>query len=542
MTVVRGDDGALRYAYQKNNETVELPASEVLHVVYRSMPSGLVGMSPIQEQRNALGLASAAELYGGKFFANDARPGIVLEHPGKLGMDAMTRLKTSWTEAHAGAMNAGKPAILEEGMKLNTIGMPPADAQFLETRKFQLGEIARIYRVPPHMLADLERATFSNIEHQAIEFVTHTIMPWLVRWERALVRQVLLPSERKMTYVKFILSGLLRGDVQSRYAAYATARQWGWMSVNEIREYEEMNPVEEGDQYLVPMNMVEAGGGQPESVPEKQPGDQAEEPRSLSEQRMRSNGGELETRASAAGKHRHKLERSYSRVLRDVLARSLRREVQDITAAAAKAAGRQGRRDYGNLAIWLEEYYAQHRAWMEKQLWPASIGYADLVSAAVAEELKRTDEGVDEVENFVKAYVAAWASRHSNRSAAIVRETWRQAEEAGEDPAAAVATAIEPWPEERAEAEGVDESVRLNNAVAVALYVSYQVRELVWISFDENCPYCDNLNGRIVGISEPFLSEGDFQPEGAERPLVVERQVKHAPAHRGCDCMVTAWK
>jgi len=180
----------------------------------------------------------------------------VLEHPGELGADAQTRLRKSWEELHTGLENQHRIAILEEGMKLHEVGIPPDDAQFLQTRKFQTLEIARIYRMQPHLIQDLEHATFSNIEHQGIEFVVHTLRPWLVRWEQRILLQLFLERERDEFFAEFNVDALLRGDIASRYTAYATGRQWGWLSRNDVREKENMNPIAGGDDYLSPLNMT----------------------------------------------------------------------------------------------------------------------------------------------------------------------------------------------------------------------------------------------------------------------------------------------
>jgi HK97 family phage portal protein len=217
---------------------------------------GLVGYSPIRMSREAIGLSLAAEEFGSRFFGNGAQLSGVLEHPGKLGDKAVEHLRESFEEKYTGLSRAHRLMILEEGMKYNRIGIPPEDAQFLETRKFQLNEIARIFRVPPHLIGDLDRATFSNIEHQSIEFVVHTLRPWLVRWEQAIIMKLLTPLERRRFFAEFVVDGLLRGDVKSRYDAYAVGRQNGWLSANDIRNLENMNPIDGGDAYLVNGNMM----------------------------------------------------------------------------------------------------------------------------------------------------------------------------------------------------------------------------------------------------------------------------------------------
>jgi len=206
-------------------------------------------------------LALATEEYGSTFFANGANPGGVLEHPGVVKNP--DQLRESWHGQFGGSGKAHKIAVLEEGLKFKPIGIPPDAAQFLQTRKFQITEIARIFRVPPHMLADLERATFSNIEHQSLDFVKYTLNPWVVRWEQALMQALLLPSEQGRYFIKFNLDGLLRGDYESRMKGYAMGRQNGWLSPNDIRELEDMNRIDAGlggDLYHMNGNMIPLTG------------------------------------------------------------------------------------------------------------------------------------------------------------------------------------------------------------------------------------------------------------------------------------------
>ena len=287
MTVDRDSSGQLFYSYQMNNSdaptmktgTVILKPSDVLHIPGLGF-DGLVGYSPIAMAKNAIGLAIATEEYGAKFFANGATPGGLLEYPGTV--KDPDRVRESWNKGFSGSQNAGKVAILEEGMKYTPISIAPEQAQFLETRKFQINEIARIFRVPPHMVGDLEKSSFSNIEQQSLEFVKYTLDPWVVRWEQSLSRALFTPEEKKKYYFKFNVEGLLRGDYQSRMNGYATARQNGWMSANDIRELENLDriPAEEGgDLYLINGNMlplVHAGAfadidsGKEESEPDEQ--------------------------------------------------------------------------------------------------------------------------------------------------------------------------------------------------------------------------------------------------------------------------------
>lgn len=256
MIVNRNDQGQMFYQYQKDGQTYLLRNYEVLHIPGLGF-DGLIGYSPIAMAKNAIGMAIATEEYGAKFFANGANPGGVLEHPGVVKDPA--RIRESWNAVYQGSGNAHRVAVLEEGMKFQSIGIPPEQAQFLETRKFQINEIARIFRIPPHMIGDLEKSSFSNIEQQSLEFVMYTLDPWVVRWEQAIQRALFSDNEKRQYFVKFNVDGLLRGDYQSRMNGYAVGRQNGWLSANDIRELENLNRIPTelgGDLYLINGNMT----------------------------------------------------------------------------------------------------------------------------------------------------------------------------------------------------------------------------------------------------------------------------------------------
>ncbi|AGL03648.1 phage portal protein, HK97 family [Desulfoscipio gibsoniae DSM 7213] len=257
MEVSRTEKGELYYRYQKEGREYLLRREEVLHIPGLSF-DGLVGYSPIAMAKNAIGMALATEEYGSKLFANDARPSVVLEHPGVLKDPA--KIRESWNQIYRGSENAHKVAVLEEGMQVKTLSIPPEQAQFLETRKFQIEEICRIFRVPPHLVASLDRATFSNIESQSISFIDNTIVPWVSRFEQAMQKALFSVREKQQYLIKFNLNGRLRGDAQSRAAYYQTMRQNGIMSANDIRELEEMNLIPDklgGNKYLVNGNFVD---------------------------------------------------------------------------------------------------------------------------------------------------------------------------------------------------------------------------------------------------------------------------------------------
>lgn len=246
-----------------------IPRDEIYHV--RGLSSdGLWGLSPIDAAREAIGLGLAHERYSARFYANDARPGGVLEHPTKLSPDAHGRLKDDWRNIHEGLDQSHRVAILEEGMKFHDMGVTPEAAEFVAGRNFQVRDIARFFNVPLHMIQDLERATFSNIEHQSTGFVRYTMLPWFRRFEQRALADLLSPREQETHFVEFLVDGLERGDLQSRTSHYREMFGIGALSPNDIRSLENMNPREGGDEYFVPLNFTPSSQiPEPEGKPDE---------------------------------------------------------------------------------------------------------------------------------------------------------------------------------------------------------------------------------------------------------------------------------
>ena len=318
-----------------------------------------------------MGLGLAYEEYSARLFSNGANLNGVLETPQAMSDQALKRFREIWQQNYGGLGNAGKTAILEQGMKWQNIGIAPKDSEFINSRKFQLTEIARIFRVPPHMLADLERSTFSNIEHQSLEFIRDTIRPWLVRWEQALTRDLIPPEDRATYFVEFLIDGLLRGDLKTRYDAYAIGRNNGWLSANDIRRMENMNPLppEEGDVYLIPLNMVPAGAAPESPKTTIQPTDD-----------------------SSARAH---VQRIFQPLLIDVARRMIRREVKDLRRAASKLNGDQ-REEF------LREFYADFADAFRNAVIPILRAYAEATDSPNADRWAHARaDGI--VEKYVNA-------------------------------------------------------------------------------------------------------------------------------------------
>ena len=319
-------NGKLAYEVSTENMgVVTLPPEKVLHV--KAVGDGLAGYSQIRLAREAIGLGLAAEQHGARFFGNDATPGGVLTHPGRLKKETAERLRGSWERVHGGSGNAHRVAILEDGMGWTTIGLPNSDAQYMESRKFSITEVARIYSIPLHMLADLDRATFSNIEHQGIEFSKFCILPWAIRLEQEVHRKLLLDSERQQFFLRHNLEGLQRGDSSSRASYYNTLFNIGCLSQNDIRALENKNPIEGGDKYFVPLSL-HASDEEPAEEPVEEPAEEpATEPEEPDSDQLRN-------------------------ALRELLVDNIRRVITREAVQAKKAA-----KDPGGLLRWLDDFY-----------------------------------------------------------------------------------------------------------------------------------------------------------------------------------------
>ena len=309
VEVDRDEQGQLYYIYHaytdevpgEQNQDIYFRKDEILHIPGLGF-NGLVGFSPIAMMKNSLGTTLAVEKYGASFFKNGAQPSGVLEHPGVL--KDPQKIRDNWTAVYGGANNAHRVAVLEEGMAYKAISLPPEDSQFLSTRQFGVEEICRIFRVPPHMVQSLEHATFSNIEHQSIDFVVHTLTPWLVRFEQAIIKDLLLEEEQDVLFPKFNVDGLLRGDYQSRMNGYATGISNGFLSPNDIHRLENMDliPAEEGgDDYYLNGGYVklrDAGKfaqAKQAAVEQNQPKDEPEKPSEGTENAADSENGRSES-------------------------------------------------------------------------------------------------------------------------------------------------------------------------------------------------------------------------------------------------------
>ena len=514
----RADNDRIVYRVRLPDRDIRLPFERVMHLKGLGF-DGMVGYSPIAQMRQAIGLSMATEKSGAKFFGSGMRPGSVLQHPGRMSEVAQDRLKKSVEEQVGGLTNSQRMLVLEEGLKWEQVGLPPEDSQFLESRKFQVADIARPYRIPLHMLAEMDSATFSNIEQQSLEFITQTMLPWTTRWEQAIYRDLLTERERRIYFAEHLFDALLKGDITSRYQAYNVGRQGGWLSVNDIRNRENMNPLDDGgDIYLAPLNMV----------PVDELDNQSIEDRSFYSGERRSFISD-----------RRRIISSWQRIFLETISRIIRREANDIGRAAKKFLTRRDAIQFGE---WLEQFYIDHKEFWQRQMLPILLSYAEQIGVNVADELDMSEPGSTEnLRAFIDQYLLALAARQAGEGHLQIQALLEQALRDGEDPLPLIDERLDSWREKRAKRASVDEVHNAGNAFVKQFYILAGITRIKWRTRGKNCPFCNSLDGKVVGIQAFFLEAGvDFQPEGADRPINKRHNVGHPPIHKGCDCTIVA--
>jgi hypothetical protein len=391
---------------------------------------------------------------------------------------------------HKGLSNSHKVAILQEGVTYKDIGIPPENAQFLEGRNFQVLEVARMLHMPPHMLGHLADATFSNVEHMGIEFVKFTMDPWFKRWEQEIRRKLLAPSEKGKYFAEFLVDGLLRGDTVSRFQAYNIGRNGGWLSANDVRDLENMNPVEGGDIYMVPLNMMDAAALTAGMAEPQEPA-LVEPAKALALKASDPRRRPALARATLTERHRP--------MFVDAAKKLVAYEIKVIKAGAAQ---HFNTKDAMTFEAWLNEFFsADFKAYVIKQMTPTMRALADAVFPLASDEVHNT-EPLDEAK--LKAYVDGFADRYI----AVHKGQALEAAKA-EDAAATLQVTLDTWEQVAPDKVAQAETVGLANTVAVLAFVAAGIKTLVWhAAGSDNCPMCQDLDGQTVTTLEPPAHDG----------------------------------
>ena len=507
-----------------------LPWYQVLHIMNISL-DGKKGLSCISAGQQAVGLSLAAEECGAKLFGQGLNPGGVIQYPSRIKPDQIKELKEDIKDKFQGLGKIHRLMFLEEGMKYERVGIPPNDAQFLETRKFQVAEIGRLFGISQlHKIGDLERATFSNIEHQAIEFVVDAIRPHLVNREQEYNWHLFSEEERDVYFAEFLIDGLLRGDTEARWGAYNKGFQVGAFSVNDILELENRNPIgPEGDERFVPLNMV----------PLKRALDDDHEPKTKAPSKPdESKGAEGGTEYRSA-KTRHQITQSYKRVFEDAAKRVIRREEADVMRKAKELLGSRSNRQV--FIEWLEEFYRKHPDYITRQMLPSVAALAEAIQAEVAGEIDIEAGMTPELEKFSREYVTALSERHTQSSLGQLAQVMSQAFEAGEDELDALQGRFNEWNERRPGKIAGRETVQVTGAVTRFVMSAAGITKLVWRNTGaKTCPFCQQLDGKVVGIEQPFIPTNGFIEADDGSGMKVYGKKMHPPIHEGCVCVIEA--
>ena len=507
----------------------QLHPARVLHVKNLYV-DGDEGMSCLRAAREAIGLGLAAEEFSARFFSQGANVGGVAEHPGKLSDTAYKRLTDDLQEKYEGLGKSHRLMLLEEGMKYQRVGIPPGEGQVLETKKFQVAEIGRFFFITQlHKLGDLERATFSNIEEQGIDFVVDTIRPLLVNIEQEFNHKLFHNVRQEKYFAEFVIDGLLRGNSQARAEFYNKLFQIGGFSVNDILELENRNPIgPEGDERFVPMNMV----------PLKQALEDPEPPPALPDPEPDPEDNSRGTPETRSGATRHRITRSYKRIFEDVGKRIVKREEADVMRKARELLGSRGKNSF---LAWLEEFYKKHPDYVKRQMLPAVASLAEAIQAEVAGEIDIEAGMTPELEQFTQEYAEAFTARHVQSSRGQLVQVVNAAYDAGEDELEALETRFSEWNERRPGKIASRETVQLNGAVFRFVAAAAGITKLVWRNTgSKTCPFCEQLDGKVVGIEMPFIPANDSVTADDGSGMKVHGPKSHPPIHENCQCSIEA--
>ncbi|SFL93992.1 phage portal protein [Halanaerobium salsuginis] len=519
MQVKRQND-RLYYIYTKEGGgQVTFDQSEILHISGLGF-DGLVGKSVIKMAREAIGLGLSAEEFGARFFSQGAQPGGIIEYPEKMSDEAYERYKRDVNKKHTGLGNSHKIMVLEEGLKYHQTGIAPDDAQFLQTRKFQIEEIARIFRLPPHMLADLDNASFSNIEQQSIDFVVNTIRPWLVRIEQVL-NDKLISSRNNKNYIKFVVEGLLRGDSESRGNFYKTMFNIGAMTINDIREKEDINPLPNGDESFVPLNMVPLS-----EINQLTEGEESKN--------IKNNFREIRAKRNAA--KRTNIRKRFKPLFKKSAEKIISSENEKIKEIL-KDELKNKKRNRQNFRDKIVEYYDNKLPEEIKKEMAAVINsLADAVAEEAAKEVNLDSYDIkDFLDNYIRNMSKSYAGYSRGQLLSLMDEN-----ETVEEAIKAIEKRLNEWEEKRANKLSEKQANKVEGAVSRKIFIAAGSQELIWIANSGACPICKELDGKVIGIKESFVSpEETLLPD--EKNFSPSTVITHNPLHDECECSISSY-
>lgn len=545
--------GELKYVYRKTDGIQEvLTTRDVWHIPGFGF-DGVLGYSPIMLARQGIGLGLAAEEYAARFFGNGANVGLIVKTQKKMGADSQARLQKSLAQGYSGLGKAHKLMVLEEGMDVEKIGIDPEAAALIAQRNFSVTDICRWYRIPPHMVAQLDRATFSNITEEGINFARHTITPWVALIEGEMNRYFFTPAERKTKYWEFDLNGLMRGDFKSRMEGYVQAVSNGIMTRNEVRQLENLNAVsgKGGNILTVQLAMTNlddvADPPEPKPIPmlpqQEPPEDDDEEKQKQDELENKSWAARWmlenkkimleDTRTSKirAAATRDRVAEQFKPLIKIAATEIINKEARAVAKAVTRNIDLKQTRSL--FTDWLNDFYNGLPEYIRSKLAPVFEAFTESVHAAAAAEIGYEPDMTPELRQWVVNYTERYIKRHIDSSMGQIMSL---AEESMES----VEQRMHEWQEKRPDKISTNESVRMAQGVALTTWFSVGFGATWAIRGPSTCPYCKALDGRTIRDGDAFVHDGtSWEPSGANNgPMKINGMKQHPPLHQGCDCLI----
>jgi len=519
--MVKYDEEKEHYIYRlKSGLSIYLPKSQVLHIPHIS-EDGINGKGIIHYARESLGLAKAQDEFAATFYGSGIHPGGFVEVEHTQDEETRKGLQKDFNEKYGGLGKTWKFIFVTGGAKVKESEIDASKAQALESRQFAVVEVARWMNLPPHILRDLIRATFSNIEQQSLELVVYSLLPIVTQIEQAMNIKLFDDTERRTHYIKFELKGLLRGDLQARTLFYNSMLDRGVFNADMVLDLEDMNPQPAGlgKVYVMPLNMINK-----EMVITPQPLTIENKSGFLAAKRT------VQTRSATL---RRRLTIAYRPKFEQFAKQLVKKEVGAVRKALKEMLTEHGIADF---SLWLDDFYRDFPKEIDKIAAPIISSYATAILPIAQDEAGSEDEIGLEYGDFQRQYREKFAQRHVISSHEQLKAVVREAQTAGTIELEALEQRLNEWEERRPGKIVMRESVQAENAFTRSAFALCGIMKIMSVSYGKSCPYCNDLDGKVIGIEENFLAPGDFQPEGAERPLTVTSDHKHPPFHEGCDC------
>ena len=520
------DGKQLFYRINLKDGPADFETSEIHHVKGRSK-NGLWGDSRLLFGTDAIGRGLAVQENASKFYANSSVPGGILKSKKVLGPDKRKDLKKQWEEGHRGSEKRSRVAVLEEDLDWQPVSFSPADAEIIAASDLTVEDIARLTGVPKHMLAKSDAQAYKNVEIISTEFIIYGLLPWLKRWEQAITRDLVPKEERKEIFVEFSVQGLLRGDFKTRTEGYTKGRQWGYYSANDVKRFENENTIgPAGDIYLIPMNMKDAEDvlNPPEPAPVVEP----TEPKEPTDPPKRSYVQRSISDLRLANRRVHEP------LFIDIYSRLVKRETNELRKGTEKHL-----RDLTTFNAFIDNFYLSFGAVVEQLTLPMFTAFSRSVAEVVIAELGEPVAQLVDVDDIALSHTREAALRYRLSSKMQLKALFEETQDLTFD---TVNKRLDGWVDTKAKKFAARELLDAESTFVIDEYRKQGIGNKQWKTVGANCPLCNQMEGRIVGISHNFLESGDIVDpgDGKTSPLKPHRSVKGPPLHRGCDCKVVS--